>query len=220
MSPSLYTKDGKVRPITPKKSGAAAVATAAAVGGLLATGGFGGAGSMGTAADSLVAKALHGKITHSKIAARSGQRGKAWKRLGMRRHARDFGQALECAANSYGEVRDFFLRNHCRTLDRSLLVLGDGNDNTILVSVAWIQMHTAGDAMNLRALADTNGTGNVAALGSVGPLLGNVRFTGEFYDSRRRGRMTVIAEAAPADGTPGPALMDAATQVAVLFPLP
>ena len=222
--PDFFTgKDGKVHPITPKKKGAGGAVTLAGVivGGVIAAGGGvgGGLGSAGAAAESLPGQ-LRAKTNHSKSAARKGHRDKAWRRLDVRRLKRDTKQALSCAVNSYGQVQSYFLSNPCKALDRTLLILSDGSGNTMLVSVTWVRMRTADGARDLRSLADTNGTGNVEAIGASGLQLGGTRFTGEFYDSDMRGSLAVIAEAASLDGAPDPALLHAATEIAVVLPPP
>lgn len=45
-----------------------------------------------------------------------------------------------------------------------------------------------------------------------------VRFTGQYYGSRRSGSLVVIAESAPERGQPDPDLMDATAEVAAYFP--
>jgi hypothetical protein len=202
--------------------GGAMVAATALVGGiaLAGGGGLGGAGSAGTAADAVAGQALRAKTAKGKSAARKGRYDTAWRRLGLRPLNRVTMQVAACAANSYRQVREFFLRTPCRSLDRTLLAIGDGAGNTFVVSIAWVRMRGSGAARELKALADIDGTGNVAAIGSVALDLAEVRFTGEYYDSKRRGSMTVISEAEPVTGSPDPATMHAATEVAVEFPKP
>jgi hypothetical protein len=213
----FYTDENGVRrPITPKKGGALAAA-AALVGGIaFATGGFG----SGTAVDSVAQGGLRAKTNSSKSEASKGRYDQAWTRMGSKQLQRRAERALKCAADSYGQVQEFFLRTPCRALDRVLLAIGDGKGNTVVVSIAWVQMGSAGAAGQLKQLADTDGTGNVSPLGAAVLNLGDVRFTGEHYDSDRRGPLTVIAEAAPGSGHPDGETMDAATEIAVVFPPP
>ncbi|RZQ65404.1 hypothetical protein [Amycolatopsis suaedae] len=190
---------------------------AAAVGGVVAAGGGGVAvtsGTAGSSAGSSIGQSVRAKANTSKKHARKGNAEAAWRQLGMRSLRRQVRQAANCALNSYGEVRQFFLRTPCRSLKRQLLVVGDGAGNSITVAVAWVRMRDAAAAGRLRSLADRDGTGNVAALGQVdaGP------FTGEYYDSDRRGTTTVIAEAAPAGGRPDGDAMQVAAEVAVNLP--
>lgn len=210
--------NGKRTPITPKKGGAAATAVALAGGVALASGG--GAGSAGTAADAAISQSLRSKITHSKQAARKSRHNRAWDRLRLTRTKRRVQRSLECVVNSYGEVQKFFIHAPCRSLDRALLTIADDHGNPIVVSIYWVRMPSAHTAARLKHLADTHGTGNVAPIGSTGPVIGPAQFTGRYYDSDRRSSLVVIAEAAPAAGDPEPTLMQAVTDVAVVFPPP
>lgn len=220
--PPIRTRpDGTRYPITSKKGGAAAVAATVLASGMIAVGGgFGGSGAAGSAADSAIARALQARTTNAKGEARKGRGKAAWKRFGMRQLKRRIEPAADCVLNSYGDVRQFFLRTPCRWLRRTLVTIGDGDGNTVVVAISLVRMSTARQARQLKELTDTDGTGNVAAIGAVGPRLGDIEFTGEHYDSHRRGRMTVIAEAEPVRGQPGGATMDAATEVAVVLPPP
>jgi len=191
----------------------------AAVG--IGAGGFGGAGAGGgTAADSVAGQGLRTKTESGKSEARKGRTSQAWNRMGWRQLRTKAEHAAECAVHSYGQVRDFFLHNACKSLDRALLTVADGSGNTIVVSIAWVRMGSASAAEKLKDLADTDGTGNVSPLGAAVLELGEIDFTGDYYSSDRRGALTVISEAAPGSGHPDGDEMDAATEIAVLFPPP
>lgn len=214
-------KDGKVHPITPKKGGGALVAAIALVGGMMGVGGgIGGSGLADTTADSVAGQSFSAKTNASRTDASKGRSDQAWARIGWKALKKKAERALQCAANSYGQVQHFFLRKPCRSLDRTLLLIGDGHGNTIVLAIAWVHMNSASDAEALKSLADTDGTGNVSPIG--GPALGlaGVRFTGSHYHSERRGSLTVIAEAAPGAGQPNPTVMDAAAQIATALPPP
>lgn len=101
-----------------------------------------------------------------------------------------------------------------------LFALGDGHGNTIVVTVSWVGMFTAGTAERLKALADTDGTGNVSPLGGELVDAAGIKFTGTHYDSRRSGKLVVIAEAEPLSGTPDPDFLEGVVEVAVEFPPP
>lgn len=159
-------------------------------------------------------------ITSSKDAASKGNQGEAWRRMGLTAVKRAVRQHVNCVVHSFGQVREFFVHNPCRSLERALLAIGDGNGNIIAVSIAWVRMRTTDAAQSLKTLADTDGTGNVSPLG--GELLGlsGVKFAGKFYESRRSGTLVVIAEATPGSGRPDPQIMDDAADIAALFPSP
>ncbi len=195
----------------------AAVATASvvAVGGVSISAGGGGSAAL----DSAAGQAAKGKSS-SKKSAQKGRHSEAWERLGWRQLRKAAKRELKCGPHSFGEVQRFFLRHPCIDLDRMVFAVDDGSGNTIVVSVAWVKMPKTGEASDLKRLVDTDGTGNVSPLG--GELLGlrGIRFTGENYDSRLTKKLVVIAEAAPAGGRPGEALLETAVEVAVEFPAP
>jgi hypothetical protein len=122
--------------------------------------------------------------------------------------------------NSYGDVQQFFLHNSCRSLDRMLFLLADGDGNSIVVSVSWVEMRSTSAARKLRELTDVDGTGNVRPLPSE--LIGtdDIAWTGLNYDSRRSGRLVVIAEVEPQRGDPDAEFMDGIADVAAEFPRP
>lgn len=182
----------------------------AGVGGFGSGGGAGIAGSTGAAGSSTIRI----KVDKGSTAARKGNRTAAWKRMGLRRVRKSrMDEAVECAANSYGDVQRFFLRNSCRSLKRIYVVLGNGTD-TIKVTVSWVRMPSSSTASELRSLADTHGTGNIRALTGE-------KFTGLNYDSRPHKRTTVvIAETDPLAGSPSHEFLDGLAAVAVQLPPP
>lgn len=208
-------------PITPKKNspvvvGAAMVFAAAAVVG----GGVSATVAAGGAVESVVGQSIQARITSSSNAARRGQYREAWRRMGLRAISREINRELQCAVHSYGQVREFFLRTPCRSLQRTLLVITDADGDTAVVSIAWVRMGNASRAARLQQLVDTDGTGNVSPIASAVLEARGVQFTGEHYASRRTGSLVVIAEAAPDTGQPDAEVLDAAAQVAVVFPSP
>lgn len=212
--------NGKPTPITPK--GGAILAATVLVGGIALAGGgsLGGAGSVGTAPEAVGGHALRAQTAKGKSAARKGRYDTAWRRMELQTIKRTTKRAATCAANSYGQVREFFFRAPCRSLDRTLLAIDDGAGGTFVVSIAWVRMRSPAASAELKALADADGTGNVSAIGSDALNLAEVRFTGVYYESKRRGAVTVISEVEPVSGSPDPATMHAATEVAVEFPKP
>lgn len=200
-----------------KGAGATTVAAAAVVG-VMSAGGTGAGG--GASVDSALGQTIRANVNKAKEPARKGRRDDAWRKMGMRRVREVSKHAAICALNSYGDVRQFFMRTPCRSLDRMLFVLGDGQGNTIVVSVAWVDMPTAGDADRLKTLADTDGTGNVSPLASGLVGAAGIKFTGKHYDSRRTGKLVVIAEVEPLSGTPHLQFLESMADIAVEFPPP
>ncbi|TCP57391.1 hypothetical protein EV191_1011346 [Tamaricihabitans halophyticus] len=217
--------DGSKYPITPRKGGT--IVAAAALGGVVAVssgvGGFGTGAAGGNAtgaAESVLSPALRAKTTKASDFTKRNQPKRAWRQLGLRTLRDQLHEAASCVAYSYGQVQNFLQRTPCRELDRMLLPLVDADGNRLNVAVAWVRMPTRGSARELRALTDTDGTGNIAPIGSTGPSLAGTELTGEHYASRRSGSRTVIAEAASSDPAVSSAILQATTEVAVYLPPP
>ncbi|SDH60319.1 hypothetical protein SAMN05192558_12179 [Actinokineospora alba] len=195
---------------------AGAIAMSAVGGGAAASGG---AGAGGVAAESA---GLPGnfatRVSKGKKSARKGKADDAWRDLNVSKLKDPAKKALDCAVNSYGQVRNFFLRNPCKTLDRQLFTLADTAGNNFVVSVSWVRMRDRGDVSELKTLIDTDGTGSVAPLGFAVLKSQGVRFTGVPFKSDPKGNVLVVAEAAVASGKPDPALMEAAVEIAVELP--
>lgn len=199
---------------------AAMIGSTAAVGGAPAAG--------GATVDVAVGRTIQARTTSSRNAARRGQYEEAWRRLGLRavrsavrsaaRNNATPGQ--ECTANSTGQVRECLQSTPCRSMQRSLLTISDTRGNTIVVSIAWVRMPSAGSAGRLVRLADTNGTGGVTPIAGRTLGLRGVRFTGKHYASRVFGDLVVTAEATPGSGQPAPELLDSVARVASEFPEP
>ncbi|PWW64451.1 hypothetical protein [Actinokineospora spheciospongiae] len=195
--------------------GGAGVVVIGAAGALVLSGGTGaGVGGLGTEA----AGAADSVSVQARNSSRKTKSDSEWKRLRLRKVREDVENALDCAANSYGQVRDFFLRNPCKSLDRTLITLADPSGGTFVVSVSWVRMRAKNDVRPLKDLIDTDGTGSVHALGW--PLLKSrgVRFTGTPFRSRPTGDHLVIAEGAVVSGHPDQALYTASVEAAALLP--
>ncbi|GAA4889082.1 hypothetical protein [Saccharopolyspora cebuensis] len=210
----------------PKKA-APFVAAAVLAGSVAATGGGIGAGtaSLGTttstgAAHSGANQVIKMRKFEGKRAARAGKAAEAWKRMGLRRSRESFDDQVECVTHSFGEVREFFVRNPCRSLEQALYGVGDGAGNVAAVSVSAVTMPSRNQVWTFKRLIDTHGTGDITPLG--GPLLKayDVRFTGHHYDSRTQGKRLVVAEAEAVSGQLSGDALDAIAEVAALLPLP
>jgi hypothetical protein len=108
-----------------------------------------------------------------------------------RLHARlkDSDASSDCAANSYGQVREFFREHRCDALVRALIEVRDGRA-VALVAVAVVDMPDEQVAIALKRLVDVHGTGTITELAGK-------RFTGRFYASRREDTTVVNAQAEP-----------------------
>jgi hypothetical protein len=74
-------------------------------------------------------------------------------------------------------------------------------------------MPSIGQEERLRTIADTYGTGNVSPIASAVLELAEVRYPGEFYDSRTDAERVVIAESAVLTGPPDPDMLEVAAQL-------
>lgn len=116
----------------------------------------------------------------------------------------------DCAAHSYGRVREFFRDHPCSGLHRALFEVRDKRGDVVLVAVAWVEMPDARSAADLKKLVD--GHGNVTELSRERGRYRGVRFTGQFYASDRAGAVVVNAQAQPvARGPAGVVLTTIAT---------
>lgn len=118
------------------------------------------------------------------------------------------------------QVRDFFLRNPCRSLERNLFTLADASDNVFVVSVSWVRMRERGDVRRLKDLIDVDGTGSVSALGATFLRAQGVRFTGTPFRSRPDGAVLVVAEGAVVSGRPDTDHFETVVEVATWLPGP
>ncbi|SDM41887.1 hypothetical protein SAMN04488074_12158 [Lentzea albidocapillata subsp. violacea] len=151
-------------------------------------------------------------------AARNSDADGAWRQLNMRTLKRTAAPALECVSHSFGQVREHFTRNPCRSLDRTLFAVGDDRGNVAVVSVAWVGFRNRRDAGEFKKLIDVHGTGDVSPLAT--PLLGlaNIRFSGLNYASRTDGSKVVIAETESASGQVSRETLDAMADMASWLP--
>jgi hypothetical protein len=226
----FYQKNGKTRPITPKKGGAGPlVAAGVLVAGMLGVAGAGEEAatlfaSRGSAGSSASAPNLAARKADAGKAARKGDTEGAWQRLGMRqlkKTAKETAkQDARCLTASFGQVRQFFLRTPCTSLDRILFAVGDGAGNDAVVSVAWVGFRTRGQAGDFTALIDVHGTGDIKPLSSGLLGLADISFTGRHYGSARTGSQVAVAEAEPAGGHLAPDILKALAEVAAQFPRP
>jgi hypothetical protein len=108
----------------------------------------------------------------------------------------------DCAAHSYGQVHEFFVRQPCTALYRGLFEVRDG-PATAVIAVAWVDMPDEAQAQEFQQLVDRHGTGNLVELTEEGARPGSVRWTGERYTSVRDEVTVVNAQAEPVVGTAG-----------------
>ena len=73
----------------------------------------------------------------------------------------------DCAANSFGQIAEYFVGTPCAGLNRGLFTT-ELDGGAVLVSVSVVQLADDATATEFRTLVDTNGTGNVDDLLSSG----------------------------------------------------
>lgn len=224
----FYDDNGVTKLITPPKDKSAPAVIGAAVF-LVVSGLIGGtAGTVAalgstTTVDSVVGQSIKTRTTNGKESARRGQYDETWKRLrlkSLRQTLKQINRDFRCALRSTGEVQQFFVREPCRSLRRTLIPLADANGHTVIVGIAWVRMYTTSGATRLSDLIDADGTGGIQPIAD--PLLeyNGITFTGRHYAVRRTGTLVVIAEATPWHGQPDGAVLDSIALVAAEFPEP
>ncbi|MCE6998637.1 hypothetical protein LZG04_28130 [Saccharothrix sp. S26] len=214
---------GRLRSSRGKKTGAGTVVAAGAlVLGLVgATGAAGGGGVLGSSAggsagsSSLAARELDGRK-----AAKRGDRDGAWQRLGLRRLDDKLRRQAECLSASHGEVREFFLRTPCTSLDRMVIAVGDGAGNNAVVSVAWVGFRGTRDLRAFKRIEDRHGSGDIHPLGASLLGLADIRFTGHNYGTDTNGTTITIAEAEQVTGHLDPWVLDALAEITAHLPRP
>lgn len=113
---------------------------------------------------------------------------------GLQVTQRDVDADDDCAANSYGQVQDFFQQSPCTAVYRGLFEVRSARA-TALVAVAWVDMPDETSARQYQQLVDRHGTGNITELSTQVP------WTGEHYVSTRDDVTIGNAEAEPVGGT-------------------
>ncbi|WP_439660605.1 hypothetical protein ACSHWB_03280 [Lentzea sp. HUAS TT2] len=198
-------------------AGRAGAVVAAGVLAMSVAGGLSGGGASTVAVDS--AGVNLGKArSEGKKSARNGDADGAWRQMNMRTLKRTAKPALECVSHSFGQVRDHFLRNPCKSLDRTLFAVGDDRGNVAVVSVAWVGFRNRRDAGEFKKLIDVHGTGDITPLATPLLDLADIRFTGLHYQSRPDSSTVVIAETESASGNVSGETLDALADIASWLP--
>ncbi|MTD54088.1 hypothetical protein [Amycolatopsis pithecellobii] len=109
--------------------------------------------------------------------------------------------STDCAAKSTDDVKKWFGTHPCLGLSRALYTTSASGAKA-LVSVVAVTMPTAGDANQLKALADRDGTGNVTDLVRDGTakISGAPKLLDGQYASRVTGNRVTIVLSAFFDG--------------------
>ncbi|MFJ5988852.1 hypothetical protein [Lentzea sp. NPDC092896] len=200
------------------KAGAVVVAGVLAMSVAAGTGGLSVGGGASTVAVDSGGVNLTRARSEGKKSARNGDADGAWRQMNMRTLKRTAKPALECVSHSFGQVRDHFVRNPCKSLDRTLFAVGDDRGNVAVVSVAWVGFRNRRDASAFKKLIDVHGTGDVTPLATPLLDLADVRFTGLHYQSRSDGGTVVIAETESVSGQVSGETLDAMADIASWLP--
>ena len=98
----------------------------------------------------------------------------------------------DCAALATDDIRDFFRRTPCRSLERTAYRVTLDNGAVVAVSVITVGFSTARQAADFQALHHIHGNGDIQPVGIPG--LPDVHYTALNYGSRRSGTTVVFAE--------------------------
>jgi hypothetical protein len=124
-----------------------------------------------------------------------------------------------CEGHAYNAVADFFERSDCSRLSRSLWSAEAGGKPAV-VSVSRVTMPDVGNAQALRALADTDGSGNVSDLLREGERYdgGPKKLSKAEYASAQEGPTVTIVESSWTRGAGASSALDALASSALSLP--
>lgn len=108
-----------------------------------------------------------------------------------------------CVDHSYGEVREYFQDHPCHAVTRAWYKVCDDDDNTAIVSVAWVEMPDSEDADALQELMDRHGSGNITELSRNDEPYGDVRYSGKYQESGRDNDTYFTVQAQPIGDSEG-----------------
>ncbi|MBE9373960.1 hypothetical protein IQ251_05815 [Saccharopolyspora sp. HNM0983] len=178
---------------------------AAGGGGVAGTAGITGAGA--SAAETAVVRGIGQNLGKATKQVRAGKPQQAWRTMRLQRGS-SLRDTAECALISFGEVQEFLVQHGCRDIGRVQFPLTH-EGGTMSVLVSEVRLRSAGDAREFKARMDEHGTGDIR------PISPRPAFTGEHYDSARRGSTVLVAEAEPAAGSTSEELLDTTAEAAV-----
>lgn len=122
----------------------------------------------------------------------------------------------DCAAHAYGQVRSFFARTPCTSVQR-LLATTNSHGRAVVIASNVVTFPTAPQAQQYLTLVNADGTGNIADLLREGVSYpgGPDKLPDAAFASRLDGNRVLVAEAGYVGGTSGatdPALREIAEQ--------
>jgi hypothetical protein len=125
-----------------------------------------------------------------------------------------------CREHAYDAVADFFATSDCTALARSLWSAETGGQPAV-VSLSRVTMPDVASAQALRALADTDGSGNVSDL-----LREGVRYDGgpaslsraQYASAQQDATVTIVETSWTGSGTGATSALDALASTALALP--
>lgn len=166
-----------------------------AVLGIAAVGGGIGGGAAGAGSSASAGASGSGASTSRGVRAKDRtQDGTARRlaRVGREVRRLDGDVRSDCTGVSYGRVREYFADSPCAAVGRASFEVRERGAR-VVVAVAVVEMTSTADAVALKRLVDTYGTGNVRELRTPR----GVRWTGRYYMSGRDDMTVVNAQAEP-----------------------
>jgi hypothetical protein len=102
----------------------------------------------------------------------------------------------DCAVHAYGETKTFLTGRPCQQLTRAMYTATMTDGRTVYTSVSVVRMKSEDDAVQLKALTERNGTGNVNDLvkEKVATVPGLDTLANGGYASEQRDRDVIIVE--------------------------
>ncbi|TWP50169.1 hypothetical protein FKR81_20855 [Lentzea tibetensis] len=102
----------------------------------------------------------------------------------------------DCAPHAYGETKNFLTKTPCQQLTRALYTTAMPDGRTVYTSVSVVRMKSAEEAVQLKALTERNGTGNVNDLvkEKIVAIPGLDTLANGGYAAEQRDREVVIVE--------------------------
>ncbi|GAA1352168.1 hypothetical protein [Saccharothrix algeriensis] len=144
----------------------------------------------------------------------------AWRGIGLRVLDQVTRDDRDCAANSFGQVRELLTAAPCASLSRMLITLADAEDDVVAVAVAWVEFGAHDTAAEFKRVEDIHGTGDITPLSARLLLRDEITFTAHHYASQQQGSTVVVAEAETTEGQATPEFLRRVAEVAVRTPRP
>ncbi|MBB5802366.1 hypothetical protein F4560_002134 [Saccharothrix ecbatanensis] len=150
--------------------------------------------------------------------ARQGDAEAAWQEMGLHGLNQTGKHRAECVDASFGWVQYFLRTTPCTSMDRALFTVGDDWGNSAVITVAWVEFPSRGDAEDFHHVVDKPGSGDLEPLGCALVGVADIPFSGQNYGSERDRTTVAVAEAEVATGYLTPEVLDGLAEVAARLP--